>query len=166
MHNRTKFLRVWLISVFCILFSKLVFKCFEKLFIKIIFNSFENKKFVWFLFYMWFIKNVFIYYFIIILHFAFKNRTNPLHQTLPPPQTHPFSTVTPLAIQPQRQIKLTENLTNILTAQHTHKKTHRQNTNHNPQPATHQPKTGDQLYQQIHNNPTHREPPHQQIHTI
>jgi hypothetical protein len=35
--NEKQKLRVCLISVFCILFSKLVLRCFEKLFIKIIF---------------------------------------------------------------------------------------------------------------------------------
>jgi hypothetical protein len=78
---------------------------------------------------------------IIIYYFAFNNRNTLLHQTLPwPPQTHPFSTVAHCTIQPQQQIKLLGNLTNIFTANHTHWKTHRQHTNHNPQPATHHPK--------------------------
>ena len=81
-------------------------------------------------------NNVFIYYYYYYCFLKNKNNRNTPPPNPPrPPQTHPFSTVTHPAIQPQQQIKPTGNLTNILTALHTHRKTHR--------PHKSQPTTGD-----------------------
>jgi hypothetical protein len=110
----------------------------------------------------------FIYYYYYYCFLKNKNNRNTPPPNPPrPPQTHPFSTVTHPAIQPQQQIKPAGNLTNILTAHHTHRKTHRP---HKSQPTTGDPPPKkpashrEPLHQRIHNNPSHREPPHQQTH--